>query len=265
MEYLILVLLGLCFGSFINALVWRIRNNRDIWRERSECTHCHHRLGWLDLLPVISWLLLTGRCRYCRQPIEDSPVVEVLTALFFVVSYIYWPIRLSNGEGVVLLGLGLSLIVVMMALSVYDALWQQLPTILSKIFIGLALLFVLVRDVIVSPRPLIEIVFDAGLGVLVIAGLYWALYKVSKGKWVGDGDSTIGIGLGLLLGWKLAILTVFLANLLGLCAIVPGLLLGRITRRTRIPFGPFLMLAGWIALLWGPMIINWYVQSLLSI
>ena len=77
-------MVGLAFGSFVNALVWRIRHKRDFVSERSECTHCHHVLAWNDLIPVLSWLMLRGKCRYCHKKIDDSPVVEVTTAALFL-------------------------------------------------------------------------------------------------------------------------------------------------------------------------------------
>ncbi len=94
---LILGFLGLCFGSFVNAAVWRIKNKRDMVKDRSECVHCHHKLSGLDLVPVVSWLSLKGQCRYCKKPIDDSPLVELGVAAYFVASYIFWPYGLSNG------------------------------------------------------------------------------------------------------------------------------------------------------------------------
>ncbi|HSD55741.1 MAG TPA: prepilin peptidase, partial [Candidatus Saccharimonadales bacterium] len=68
---LLLIVLGLILGSFVNALVWRLRKNKDWVNDRSECTHCHHKLGPLDLIPVLSWVMLAGKCSYCHKKIED--------------------------------------------------------------------------------------------------------------------------------------------------------------------------------------------------
>src|SRR5260221_566501 len=104
MTIVALILLGLTFGSFINALVWRLhKQNEDSAKEqkvpnlsiatgRSMCPNCYHELAAKDLIPVLSWLSLGGKCRYCRQPISwQYPLVELLTAGLFTVSYIYWP------------------------------------------------------------------------------------------------------------------------------------------------------------------------------
>src|SRR4029079_16791155 len=96
MILFLLVVFGLVFGSFINALVWRLHAGRDWVKERSECTHCHHPLAPKDLVPVISWLWLRGRCRYCHKPIDDSPLVELAVPFLFVLSYCFWPMPLAG-------------------------------------------------------------------------------------------------------------------------------------------------------------------------
>ena len=96
MMVLLLVLTGLMFGSFINALVWRLHENKDWVSDRSECPHCHHKLAAQDLVPVFSWLFLGGKCRYCKKPIPDSPLVELALPGLFVLSYLLWPQPLSG-------------------------------------------------------------------------------------------------------------------------------------------------------------------------
>src|SRR5262245_41082320 len=105
MEVLILTVFGLCWGSFVNAFVWRLHeletNKRlsksqkkklSILHGRSMCPDCHNELAWYDLLPVVSWLSLKGKCRYCGKPISwQYPFVEALTAALFVLSYVFWP------------------------------------------------------------------------------------------------------------------------------------------------------------------------------
>src|SRR5438105_4077844 len=91
-KLVILAGLGLAFGSFINALVWRIHEKKDWVRQRSQCPHCGHKLAAKDLVPVISWLALRGRCRYCGKPISlQYPLVELAMAAVFISSYYFWP------------------------------------------------------------------------------------------------------------------------------------------------------------------------------
>ncbi len=91
MTPFLLFVCGLVLGSFVNALVWRIREKRTWVNDRSECVHCHHKLAPLDLIPVVSWLFLRGVCRYCKKPISiQYPLVELATGALFVLSYLLW-------------------------------------------------------------------------------------------------------------------------------------------------------------------------------
>src|SRR5688572_14928277 len=119
MMILMLVLAGLVLGSFVNALVWRLHVRRDWVRDRSECPHCHHKLAALDLIPVLSWLMLRGKCRYCGKPIDDSPLTELALPALFVVSYIFWPQPLV-GVGLFEFVLWIVFLTGFLALAIYD-------------------------------------------------------------------------------------------------------------------------------------------------
>jgi leader peptidase (prepilin peptidase)/N-methyltransferase len=139
-----LILIGLALGSFVNALMWRLHEQEiesvkkktkkrteylkdlSITKGRSMCTHCHHQLAPKDLIPVVSWASLRGKCRYCKQPIADTPLAELLTPLLFVVSYYYWPVLL-HGYGLISFLFWLPCIVGFVALSIYDIRWYLLP------------------------------------------------------------------------------------------------------------------------------------------
>lgn len=258
-------LLGLCMGSFVNALVWRLHKNRDFVRERSECTHCHHVLAWYDLVPVVSWLSLRGRCRYCHQPIEDSPLVELGVSGLFVLSYIFWPFGFATVASQVVFGLWLVVLVLLAALFVYDQRWSLLPDKLVFPLIGLACVVSAMRFFALEKLAPLDGAFMIAGGVTVMSGLYAVLYVVSKGAWVGFGDVKLNIALGAMLGWSGALLAVFLANILGVLVVVPGLLSKKLTRRSRVPFGPFLIAAFVITWLWGRLILDWYVAMIFAI
>ncbi len=261
----VFALLGLCFGSFINAFVWRLRHKRDWVRERSECVDCHHELAWYDLIPVVSWLWLRGRCRYCRRAISPQyPIVETLTAVSFVVSYLFWPYGLETIWQWSYFGMWLVALVLLIALAVYDIRWFELPDSLTWSLAALTLVMALLKMTVLQLHSAADIGLQLALGLLPIAGLYGMLYVVSRRRWVGFGDVKLGVGLGWLLGWKLAAETVFLANTLGLVAILPGLLMGKLSRTSHIPFGPFLIAAGFVAFLWGEGLLDWYMRVLLN-
>lgn len=256
------VLVGLCFGSFVNALVWRLHAGRNFVSERSECTHCHHVLGWYDLVPLLSWLWLRGRCRYCHRVIDDSPVVELAGAALFVVSYLVWPYGFASSLAIGLFVLWLVAVVILLALADYDVRWQLLPDVMVFPLVVLAGVIGVMRSAL-EGLPWGWAVGDMLLGVAVIAGLYYALYHVSHHRWVGFGDVKLGVAIGLALGGQGALVALFAANLLGTAWVLPGLMIGRLTRRSRVPFGPFLI-AGWlVAMLWGHAIVAWYLQPLI--
>lgn len=252
-------LLGLCFGSFVNALVWRLHNKRDFVKERSECTHCQHVLEWYDLMPVLSWVLLRGKCRYCKKPIEDSPITELAVSVVFALSYVWWPLGFSTA-GWLLFGIWLAALVLLAALFLYDLRWSLLPNTLTFPLIGLGVVWVIVYHSSIVHVGLTAASLEVLFGLASVAGLYGLLYAVSKGEWVGFGDVKLGIFMGLVLGWEQGLLAVMLANILAFCFIMPGLLTGKITRKSRIPFGPFLIIATVFALLFGNQLISAYLS-----
>lgn len=259
MWIIILFILGLCFGSFVNALVWRLHKKRNFVSERSECVHCHHVLAWNDLIPVLSWLTLRGRCRYCKKKIDDSPVTEMGVALVFVLSYVLWPFGFAT-VGLILFTLWLVSVVLLAALFLYDLKWMLLPDKLNFPLIGIGAVWAIIFHAFFVQNSLGVGLLESALGVASVAGLYGFLYMLSKGAWVGFGDVKLGIFMGLILGWQEGLLAVLLANTIAFLFIFPGLLTNKISRTSKIPFGPFLILATVISLLLGGYIIKWYVD-----
>lgn len=266
-----LVILGLAFGSFVNALVWRVYqqalprkqrkasdNELSIMKGRSMCTHCKHTLAWYDLLPVISWLSLRGACRYCRKPISwQYPLVELLTAALFVVSFVCWPTELLTAEAVSSFVIWLSALVGLVALIIYDARWMLLPNRIVFPLLGLAVIDVLIRT-LSSVEPLKTVGAALG-GLLVAGGIFYVLFQISDGKWIGGGDVKLGFVLGLLLGEPvLAFMMLFFASLLGLVAALLTVISRNATFQAKIPFGPFLIIATIATKLFGPSLWSWY-------
>jgi len=260
MITLMLVLLGLAFGSFVNALVWRLHQKRNFVSERSECPHCHHILAAKDLVPVISWLLLSGKCRYCHKPIPDTPLAELAVPLLFVVSYYFWPQPL-HGVGLFQFVLRLLFIVAFTALALYDLRWMLLPDKIVYPCVFLAVLQVL-GSWLIFKEPGATVV-AAGLGMAVLSGLFYILFELSKGTWIGFGDVKLGIALGLLAGnIQPALLVLFTASLAGSLVALPLMLYGKAGRKTHLPFGPLLIIGLIVVQLWGAHIINWYTYHL---
>ena len=272
----ILAAMGALLGSFAVAQVWRLRARqlvidkrdgepvdavelrqlkgllRPVKGDRSECLSCHHRLAWYDLIPVISWLSLGGKCRYCRKPIGVTELLaEAGLALVFAISYIAWPYPFTGILQLVPFVLWLIACVLLTILLVYDAKWSLLP---FAINIGLIIIGVLYVAMLVLSGVAIDWPSLAG-GVVLLGGLYLLFSLLG---WVGMGDGILGIGLALfLVDWQLAFLTLFLANLLGCFMLIPLYFRKRLHRQARIPFGPFLIVAAVISLLAGKWLISY--------
>lgn len=226
------------------------------------CPECEHTLVWYDLLPVVSWVSLGGKCRYCHQPISRQyPLVELVTALLFSLSYIYWPYAF-NAEGTTLFVFWLVLLTGFVALAVYDLRWFLLP---DKIILPLVIIVVvqvLVRVVLFSSGFVVP--REALIGSLCLAGLFYILFQVSGGKWIGGGDVKSAVVLGGLTGGALqSALLLFISSLLGTFISLPLIWSQKLERRSQIPYGPFLLAATFIVYLFGNTIITWYKRQFL--
>lgn len=279
MILILLIALGLCFGSFTNALVWRIHEQDEehdktkpskkylkdlsISKGRSMCPDCKHTLAAKDLVPVLSWLSTRGKCRYCKKPISAQyPIVELATAALFVASYIWWPQPLAGSE-VISFAAWLVLLIGFMALTVYDFHWFLLPNRIMFPLVPVAALLAIV-EASRAGDPLRAVIYTA-LGVLIGGGIFYALFQFSKGKWIGGGDVKLGWLLGLVVGTPgKALLVIFLASILGSLMALPFLLTGKLKRTSTIPFGPFLIAAAVITVLFGTSILDWYQRLLIG-
>lgn len=264
MVYAVLIILGLCLGSFVNALVWRTRQNErykksiSILNDRSMCPHCRHALGVADLVPLLSWVFLRGRCRYCKKPISlQYPLVELAMTLVFVLSYAFWPYPITGGQLALFIA-WLAASVGLMALLVYDLKWMLLPNKILYPSLLAAAAGHLVYLAGFAPDKL-HFLLNWLLSVLVAAGVFWVLYSVSGGRWIGFGDVRLGLITGTLLQTPArSILMIFLASLAGAAVSIPLIAAGKSKLSAKIPYGPFLIGATFICLLFGQEILDWY-------
>lgn len=256
-----LIILGLVFGSFINALVWRTHEKKSVMHGRSMCPHCRHELSAKDLVPLLSWLALGGRCRYCRQPISyQYPLVEAATASLFAVSYLYWPRDIGDSYEVAYFGLWLVSLVLMIAMAVYDLKWMLLPDKFNWPFVLSALLSVAVLGQIDTT------LLGRQVGGGVAAWTFFAaLYYGSKGRWLGGGDVKYALGMGLWLGLGKVLVGVLAAFYAACLVVLPLLLMRIIQRRQPVPFGPFLIAGTIIAMIFGQDLIDWYKNTFLIV
>lgn len=273
----ILVVVGLCMGSFVNALVWRLHEQSDaegnrkktardlsITKGRSMCPHCRHELAARDLVPVLSWLALRGKCRYCGKAISlQYPLVELTVAGLFAVSYLWWPQAFDSSQSAIFV-LWLALLTGLVALAVYDLRWSILP---NRLIYPLGLVAAAQAALVIATSSNPGTAFLSTVAaVLVGGGVFYVLFQASKGRWIGGGDVKLGWLLGLAVGTPAnAALFIFLGSVIGSVATVPLMAGGRLKRTSTIPFGPFLIAGAIITVLFGASILDWYRQTFINV
>ncbi len=271
LTVLVVFFLGLIAGSFVSAVVWRVKAQEkgknsgkySILKGRSVCPHCKHILAAKDLIPLLSWLSLRGRCRYCGKPISKQyPAIELGMAVVFVISYSYWPDGLFGAGAWTLFIAWIITSVGLMALLVYDFKWMILPNRLIYPTLAVAVAGRFVYIFAFDPEPL-RAFGNWGLSIIVASGFFWLLYVFSKGRLIGYGDVRLGLITGTVLASpSLSLMMLFLSSLLGLAFAAPSLVSGKKHMTSRLPYGPFLIMATFITLLVGQDVIDWYKRLL---
>lgn len=249
MEALTVLLIGLCVGSFLNVVIHRVPQGMSLVRPPSTCPRCRKEIKPYDNIPVLSFLLLGGKCRFCRAPISwRYPLVELVTALTFVLLWRRFGLGPEFFAGCVFSA-------ALIALSVIDFYHQILPEVITLPLIGLALGWSFFRPGFgIGPALL-----GAGVGAGFLLLIYGIYYLVRKREGLGLGDVTLLILIGAFLGWRLVILTLVLASFAGALVGIFLLSVRKKGLQHALPFGTFLGPAAVAALLWGDRIITAYL------
>lgn len=255
---------GTIVGSFVNVVIERTIHDEDWVRGRSRCDHCHKQIAWYDNIPLLSYILLGRRCRYCKKRISvQHPVVEFMMGCLFVWWY--------------LMG------------SFFFQLTQRPLQVIQPVFwliIGILLLIILISDYLYMLMPLGALIGLGGLalayrgylamtgvmqgtdlGLALLSGLGAAgslglLVLLSRGKGMGWGDVLFALGMGWLLGWPRVVVGMFSAFWIGALVGIALLMSGKKKMKQQIAFGPFLVIGTCCALLWGNQWWNWYMGIL---
>lgn len=247
-------LLGLCIGSFINVVVLRTHSGKSFVTGRSECPKCHKQLAWYELLPLLSYVLQRGTCRGCGKRISAQyPIVEFITGLLFAGLYVFWGV--NSTLAVFSLVIWLLVTGLLVASAVYDWRWMLLPDAFMLPAIAIAVLYVLLLGTYFGQNALLA----RGLGALVFAGFFAALWGFSKGKWLGDGDIRLGLVMGLMLNTSQLITAVFFSFNIAALASIVLIATKRKTRKDVIPLGPFLIIGTFIGLFVGQVLLDAYL------
>ncbi len=256
-EYIFVALLGLLIGSFLNVVVHRVPRRESIIQPASHCPYCGHVLRAWENIPVLSWVMLRGRCHGCSRAISwRYPALELLTGGFSLVVAWQWGFRWSLLPALIFTWS-------LLALTLIDLETQLLPDRITKpgMLLGLALN----ASAFFWPGLALTTPLNALLGIVLGYGSLWLLatvyLKMTGRVGMGGGDLKLLGMIGAWLGWQAVFLTLFIAALSGgLVAI--AFLLGGKGRDYAIPFGPYLALGGWLMLVWPSAIVNGYLHLL---
>ena len=246
---IMLFVLGTCFGSFLCCEVRRAQLRRSTKKRkhlgsRSVCMHCHYQLKWYDNLPIISWVLLRGKCRKCHQPIGYAELLsEIGIGLAFLIFGATFDYVSATPLDWVTFVITLVFILALGFLAIYDGISGELP----MLFLGISLLLSLVLlglneySIISTIGFSPELIWKPLMSVAILGGLYLILYVVSKGKWVGDGDWILATAIAIAIFHpSLALTTLFLANFTACIIMLPSVIK---KHEHKIYFGPFLVIA----------------------
>lgn len=255
-AYALAGLLGLCVGSFLNVVIYRVPRKMSLAYPGSHCTTCDYSLKWYDNIPVISWLLLGGKCRKCRQPISFRyTAVELANMVLWLLSVaVFWR---ENPIYAITSAFACSVAICIFFIDLEHML------IYNRFILLLAAAGIVAMFYDRSTKPT-EHIIGALVGGGVFALLYFGAIALLKREAMGFADVKFAAAAGLFLGWKKLLLAVLVASVIGSIVLV---ILNRAKnqeRTTEYPFGPFLVGGMLIAMLFGAPIIDWYVGLLLG-
>lgn len=252
MIFTLVFIMGLCIGSFLNVVIDRVPRNQSIVGGRSYCDSCHHQLNWYDLLPILSFLMLKGHCRYCGNKIYwQNPLVELLTGTFFLL--IYFVLPLNSFNNIIFLIYSLIIISICIVVALIDFKYGIIP---NKI---------VVFSFIVSATYIIYsgAWLDHLIAALAAFVLFLLLVLVTRGKGMGIGDIKFAAFMGLSLGLASLIVSLYIAFLTGaLVAIILVISKRKKFQGGKIPFGPFLALGTAVGIIQGPFLWTFLLRLL---
>jgi len=283
--YYLIFAIGACWGSFLNCLIYRWEQGQKLNQGRSFCPKCRHQLGFWDLVPVLSFIFLRRKCRYCQKPIAwQYLAVEIATGLIFVLIFNFKflicqeplaslaviPSELRNQFLIFNFKNWIELFYYwfvascLLVIFIYDLKHYIIPD--KAVYSAIIVVF-LFRILNLFGNLKLEIrnydpLLNSLLAAVVAFGFFFCIWAISRGRYMGFGDVKLAFLMGLFLGWPNVLLAFFTAFLSGALVGVGLMILGRKKMRSQVPFGPFLIFGAFLAWFWGGPIINWYLNLL---
>ncbi len=245
------IIFGAIIGSFLNVCILRLPKEESIITPGSHCPHCQSPIKFYDNIPLVSYLLLNGRCRHCKKSISvQYPLVEGITALSSLILFVKFGPTLSYL-------FYFSFVSALIVITLIDLYHQIIPDIISLPGIGVGILASLVIPQVTLLNSLIGVLLGGG-SLFLIATLYQRLFKREG---MGGGDVKLLAMIGAFLGWKAVMLTILLGSLIGSIAGMTIMISKGKNFKYAIPFGPFLSLGAVISLFYQNEIIFWYLHQ----
>ena len=250
--YVLTGLLGLCVGSFLNVVIYRLPNNMCLAKPGSHCPNCGYALKWYDNIPVLSYLLLGGRCRACRARISPRYMaVELLNALLWLLSAALFFEKSALYMAAAMVAASVLICVFFIDLAhmlIFDR---------FQILLALCGVVTMFTD---SFTVWTDHLIGAAVGGAVFLGLYFGSLALLKTEGLGLGDVKFAAAAGLLLGWQKFIPAILIASVLGSIVMVAANRIRHAEKRTEYPFGPFLVIGTLLAIFFGNAVIEWYLH-----
>lgn len=243
-------LLGLCIGSFLNCIIYRLEQKKSL-SGRSFCPSCNHTLSWKDLFPVFSYLFLGGKCRYCKKKISfQYPLVEIFTGVVFLSIFLsqFQPDKMLDAIFM------FYIISVLIIIFIYDLKHYLIP---DKVLFPAIAVAGLYRILGFGELSFLSYLF----GAIMASGFFFLIFFITRGKGMGFGDVKLAILMGLLLGAENVLVAIFLASFIGTIVGLTLMMLGKKGLKSEIPFAPFLITGTFLAIIFGTQIIQWYSHN----
>jgi leader peptidase (prepilin peptidase)/N-methyltransferase len=249
----IVFLFGLIVGSFLNCVIYRLGEKKSFLKGRSFCPNCAHVLSWKDLIPIFSFLILRGKCRYCGKKISlQYPLIELFTGILFLATFYHLRDQLFSLQGIFTLFYYWTILSSLIVIFVYDL----KNYLIEEKIVYFSILVCLIFNLIFS----ISEIKNKILSSLFLGLFFLSIVLVSKEKWMGMGDAKLGALIGIFLGWPKIIPALFFSFFVGSIFGIFLIILKKKSLKSEIPFAPFLVSGTIFSLFFGEKVIDWYFK-----
>jgi len=252
----IVFIFGLIVGSFLNCVIYRLGEKKSFLKGRSFCPNCGHVLSWKDLIPIFSFLILRGKCRYCGKKISlQYPLIELFTGILFLATFYHLRDQLFSLQGIFTLFYYWTILSSLIVIFVYDLKNYLIEEKIVYFSILVCLIFNLIFSISEIKNKILSSFF---LGLFFLS-----IVLVSKEKWMGIGDAKLSALIGIFLGWPKIIPALFFSFFVGSIFGIFLIILKKKSLKSEIPFAPFLVSGTIFSLFFGEKVIDFYLNLFL--